>query len=56
MGCGHSSVEILSSDWYFIDMDKIFVELTSQQKYLIRETWQFLEVSKRDIGIAVYKR
>ncbi|XP_031561463.1 cytoglobin-2-like [Actinia tenebrosa] len=31
-------------------------ELSYEQKYLIRETWKFLEVSKREIGISVYKR
>lgn len=57
MGC-ESSVQVSPNECPFLDMIKLTksVELNYEQKYLVRETWKFLEVSKREIGISVYKR
>nr|AUV50091.1 globin-like protein [Exaiptasia diaphana] len=57
MGCG-SSMQVYPTNCPFVDILKLVksVELTYDQKYLVRETWKCLEVSKREIGVSVYKR
>jgi hypothetical protein len=59
MGCASSvGVDPASSKDAPIDIFKLAksAELTYEHKYMIRETWKFLEVSKKEIGISVYKR
>ncbi|EDO44016.1 predicted protein [Nematostella vectensis] len=54
MGCG-SSVVTQGNMPHLCGL-KLECDMTYEQKYLIRETWKFLEVSKKEIGVSVYKR
>nr|AUV50083.1 globin-like protein [Exaiptasia diaphana] len=58
MGCTSSSNSSSGTEIHFSDKLRHTksADLTWEQKYLIRETWKFLENYKSEIGISVYKR